>query len=50
MNGIDILAVLLVVFLTAAHLRQRAINRHDRERDESRKAVHNILRATGQLQ
>lgn len=49
MTGLDLLLIVFVVVLVAAHLKQQRINRKDRERAESRAAVHNILRATGQL-
>ena len=49
MNGLDLLAILIVIVLATCWLWQQAIDRHDRERREARKAVHNILRATGQL-
>lgn len=49
MNGIDLLLILVVIALVAAIVRQRAIVRHDREREASRRAVLNILRAKGQI-
>jgi len=47
MNGYDIVAIIVVILLAACLLKQQRIDRHDRERDESRAAVRNILRATG---
>lgn len=47
MNGIDIIGMLLVVALVCAAVRQHRIDRHDRERHESRTAVKNIMDAIG---
>ena len=41
--------IVLAIALTAAAIRQHRIDRHNRERAQSRKAVRNILRATGQI-
>lgn len=45
MTGLDLFLMLLVVFVVAAHLRQRRIDRHDCEREMSRAAVRRILEA-----
>jgi len=49
MNGLDLLAIIIVILLVSAAARQWRIDRRDREREQSRAIVHSILRAIGQI-